>query len=289
MSTLKTARIIFKNRHQVSSANMPLRMPSGGLLERPQDAKFYDWHLKDPKDNPFATFKFHYRSWDSLVYLQLIPDDHPRTLLTASPSILSLNGVSRELHTKLEQDSDNENGIQPGLKHSLSSNVNISEPWLTSVFDDSPQRLSQAPDKRSAFTIPSDTSPFYSSGRDSPDIPVSRFSAALIDKPTSPNSSPWKNYLDRPLPEVPTRESSLRNQHRKDSMRHSRSSSGISHTPSIAPSLLQYLDRDTISPEVISLSFLPSFLPSFPSSLSSLAFFLCYVYPRKHFYQEIQV
>lgn len=236
---------------------MLFRMPTGGLLEKPQDAKFYDWHLKDPKDSPFATFKFHYRSWDSLINLQLIPDNHPRTLLAPSPSILSPNGVSRDLYTKLEEDTDDEKDKEPGLNHSMSSNVNINDPWLTSIFDDSPQRSSQTQDKRSAFVVPPETSPFYSSGRNSPETPASRFSAAVIDKPTSPNSSPWKNYLDRPLPEVPTRESSLRHQHRKDSMSHSRSSSGVSHTPSIAPSLLQYLDRDTLSPEVSCSSFLP--------------------------------
>ena len=70
-----------------------ISMPTAGLLDKPQDAKFYDWHLKDPKDSPFVTFKFHYRSWESLTTLQLIPDDHPHQLLPASPSVLSLNGL----------------------------------------------------------------------------------------------------------------------------------------------------------------------------------------------------
>lgn len=72
-------------------------MPSGGLLENPEDARFYDWFLRDPKDRPLASFQFHYRSWDSLFYLQLIPADHPRRLLPASPSVISLNGLSRDL------------------------------------------------------------------------------------------------------------------------------------------------------------------------------------------------
>lgn len=79
-----------------------LSMPTAGLVDKPQDARFYDWHLKDPKDKPFVTFKFHYRSWESLINLQLIPTDHPRRLLLPSPSILSLNGQS-ELQQHLQE------------------------------------------------------------------------------------------------------------------------------------------------------------------------------------------
>ncbi|KAG4435570.1 hypothetical protein IFR05_008950 [Cadophora sp. M221] len=224
-------------------------MPSGGLLDKPQDAKFYDWHLKDPKDSPFATFKFHYRSWDNLMSLQLIPDNHPRTLLPASPSVLSLNGASQDLHSKLEEDTDEEEKeVIAQLKRSMSSTI-ASDPWLTSVFDDSPERPLSNRDDRSAFSIPADTSPLFSDLR-SPDAPTSRFSAAVIDKPASPQNS-WKGYLDRPLPEVPTRNSSLRRQQRHDPSSHSRTSSSVSHAPSIAASLLPYLERDTVSPEPI--------------------------------------
>ncbi|KAM0327720.1 hypothetical protein ACHAQA_006015 [Verticillium albo-atrum] len=36
--------------------------PSGGLVESPQDLAYYNWILVDPKDSPFATFRFYYRS-----------------------------------------------------------------------------------------------------------------------------------------------------------------------------------------------------------------------------------
>ncbi|KAF3770692.1 hypothetical protein M406DRAFT_240032, partial [Cryphonectria parasitica EP155] len=54
--------------------------PSGGLLDNPQDITFFDFHLIDPKDAPFATFRFHYRSWDSLNQLSLVPADDPSIL-----------------------------------------------------------------------------------------------------------------------------------------------------------------------------------------------------------------
>ena len=47
--------------------------PSGGLVDNPQDTTFYDWLLKDPKDSPFAQFRFHYRSWTNLKQLNLVP------------------------------------------------------------------------------------------------------------------------------------------------------------------------------------------------------------------------
>ncbi|KAF4964526.1 hypothetical protein FSARC_7557 [Fusarium sarcochroum] len=48
--------------------------PSGGLLESPEDARFYDWILIDPKESPFVSFRFHYRSWANLRQLSLAPD-----------------------------------------------------------------------------------------------------------------------------------------------------------------------------------------------------------------------
>ncbi|KPM38099.1 hypothetical protein AK830_g8463 [Neonectria ditissima] len=47
--------------------------PSGGLLESPEDAYYYDWLLIDPKEYPFVSFRFHYRSWTNLRQLSLVP------------------------------------------------------------------------------------------------------------------------------------------------------------------------------------------------------------------------
>jgi len=48
------------------------RSPSRERLDSPEDTIFYDWLLKDPKDSPFATFRFHYRSWTNLKQLNLV-------------------------------------------------------------------------------------------------------------------------------------------------------------------------------------------------------------------------
>lgn len=118
------------------------RMPTGGLLEKPQDAKFYDWHLRDPKERPFATFQFHYRSWDSLISLQLIPSDHGRNLLPASPSLLSLNGHPREMQESPQENEGSEIKIcvdevqKESESRDSTSSINSNNPWITTVFED---------------------------------------------------------------------------------------------------------------------------------------------------------
>ncbi|KAH8652459.1 hypothetical protein BX600DRAFT_516493 [Xylariales sp. PMI_506] len=57
--------------------------PSGGLMENPQDAAYYDWLLVDPRGAPYATFCFHYRSMKNLVHLNLIPQSDSSMLLSA--------------------------------------------------------------------------------------------------------------------------------------------------------------------------------------------------------------
>jgi len=53
--------------------NYGIAAPSIGLSDRPENASFFDYHLIDPKDIPYATFKLHYRSLKSLEQLNLIP------------------------------------------------------------------------------------------------------------------------------------------------------------------------------------------------------------------------
>ena len=114
-------------------------MPSEALFDHPEDARFYDWHLKDPKDKPFTIFKFHYRSWESLESLQLIPQDYPRIMLPPSASLLSLVGLPREV-----QVSEREFELE-SASPIISSEPSVASitPWLTSVFDEPPASAEQ--------------------------------------------------------------------------------------------------------------------------------------------------
>jgi hypothetical protein len=210
-------------------------MLSEALVDKPQEARFYDWHLKDPKDHPFAVFKFHYRSWENLESLQLIPSNHPRDLLPPSASLLSLAGFPREDQVRPGEE-EFPADLESPSKASELSETSIT-PWLTTVFDDSPESGKNR-DKRAACVVPLEILTTYSLRF--PSIPASKLSTAVVDKPPSPKSSPTSINLNRPLPQIPSRKSSLR---------HRRNASSASHAPSIAPSLLAYIERDTTSPE----------------------------------------
>jgi hypothetical protein len=43
------------------------------MIDNPEDVTFYQWHLVDPKDSPYARFSFHYRTMENLKQLSLIP------------------------------------------------------------------------------------------------------------------------------------------------------------------------------------------------------------------------
>ncbi|UPL01787.1 hypothetical protein LCI18_012721 [Fusarium solani-melongenae] len=62
--------ILGKHRNQDTYG---IATPSGGLVESPETACYYDWILIDPKEFPFVSFHFHYRSWANLCQLNLAP------------------------------------------------------------------------------------------------------------------------------------------------------------------------------------------------------------------------
>ncbi|KAM5356361.1 hypothetical protein ACJ41O_003007 [Fusarium nematophilum] len=66
----RRAPILGKHRDQESYG---IATPSAGLVESLEDACYYDWILIDPKEYPFVSFHFHYRSWSNLRQLNLAP------------------------------------------------------------------------------------------------------------------------------------------------------------------------------------------------------------------------
>ncbi|RDW83289.1 hypothetical protein BP5796_04780 [Coleophoma crateriformis] len=225
-------------------------MPSGGLLDKPQDAYYYDWYLIDPKGAPYAKFNFHYRSWDTLIDLQLIPSSHPRVLLPPTASLLALNQKAHNLHDD-EEDWETEVDSTSPLEEISPSSLQESPAtgsWMTDVFNDSPKIARAMIDKE----IPS------------PGLHRTASSEGLMMKEKASRfslDSGEENYgievdkdhtSKRPLPEVPVRTVSLKSREASRSMGHSRSSSRVSQSSnavSITPSLRSYFDRDTDSPE----------------------------------------
>jgi hypothetical protein len=227
-------------------------MPSQGLVDRPQEAKFYDWHLKDPKDLPYSTFKFHYRSWESLESLNLIPSDHPRVLLPPSASVLSLVGLPREDQDTLQEEALTAYEGSPAKASETSESSAV--PWLTSVFDESPESA-KSHDGRECI-VPSEILENYAL-RFPATIPTSKFSTAVIDKSASPNGSPVPINMNRALPQIPSRKSSLK---------HKRNQSSIStNAPSVAASLKSYYDRNCETPEPAELGIAEVVQVAYPS------------------------
>lgn len=251
-------------------------MPTAGLLERPEEAKFYDWHLKDALDEPYALIRFHYRSWNSLHELSLIPEDHSHELISPTPSIRGILGISDHLDIldgyhvendfddediiEQEPESDDEFGhlwdeaIETGLRAPNDSRRQSLEPleqaqtaWLTTIFDREAQ-TAQQPNQRAASGLQYDNAP-VSYDPVKVDL-ITKFSAVSYVKDMSLESDRQlkrvkrKSIMDRPLPEIPHRSTLSK-------MTHSRLSSTASTTNSITPSLRSYVDRRDTSPEPV--------------------------------------
>ena len=187
------------------------RAPSIGLLDQPGDASFYEWHLVDPKDSPFATFRFHYRSWNSLKQLTLIPPGE----VGAAELISSPRSCANQ--------KDIEN-IGIGSAEPL-FNLN---PEDQDSFED--ETHASDTDERSA----DDSIRGLSDGRLKL-RPLASFISALpqpskVDRDAFPRS-----YLQRPLPELPKDEPPAYS-------RCSSLTSAVSGAPSLTPSLSKYVE-----------------------------------------------
>lgn len=195
------------------------------MLERPEDAGFYEWHLVDPKDSPYATFKFHYRSWDNLEQLNLIP-----------PGDLSLPPAGSSgtvgLAPKDDQGSDNlmqhpEDIFSFGVGDTLDG----------AAFHDDGSLEERVAERVLGWKTP-EPLPL----RSTPSLlPVSSFnqdfpqpSKALRDKCSA-------SYLRRPLPELP-------HDVAKGSPSHS---SDTSETPSLSPSVMRDVDNGLLEEDFI--------------------------------------
>ncbi|RFU23957.1 hypothetical protein B7463_g12377, partial [Scytalidium lignicola] len=210
-----------------------IKMPSNGLLEHPKDSQYYEWYLKDPKDKPFVSFSLHYRSWDYLKMLQIIPSSYSRSLLSTSPTPISVRpSIQREDEYKYD---DNEDDVTSG---SFDSNEDAT-PWISSSFEGSSEESSENGNEQDPFVDP----PGYSETQLTSRIPTSRFLGYEDNQTEGINRS----LLRRQTPQIPP--------HRLSHPHNRRLSCALqpethSRRSSITPSLISYLERaHTDSPE----------------------------------------
>ncbi|KAK3403122.1 hypothetical protein B0T20DRAFT_17471 [Sordaria brevicollis] len=201
--------------------NYGIACPSIGLMDQPQDAYHYCWHLIDRKDSPFATFRFHYRSWDSLEQLNLIPSREFEFVRSISTATLP---VGRNRSTTMESTK----GIPHQADHSQTTLVtDDGHSEDESIFEGG--RTHGDRRDQSSYSLGSPPIVFPLSSR-SPNLPQP--SKALRDAYRD-------SYLQRPLPELPQQEEPSLVSRRLSSS----SSSAASDCLSLTPSLKKIVDE----------------------------------------------
>ncbi|KAK3308744.1 uncharacterized protein B0T15DRAFT_117377 [Chaetomium strumarium] len=204
--------------------NYGIAAPSIGLLDQPQDVCFYDWHLLDAKDSPFASFRLHYRSWKKLKELNLIPANELDLLCAASP---------KALKKMLKADCEVEGSVDERERLSPQS-YNSDE----AVFHDCKEDPDTGRDR-------DQSTPHYSL-KSPPELFPTASSKFRIPQPSKMLRDGYReSYLQRPLPELPVVEEPGR------LSRRSSTGSVVSATPSITPSLRQYVEEGSLNPKEI--------------------------------------
>ncbi|KAM7204387.1 hypothetical protein V8F33_001689 [Rhypophila sp. PSN 637] len=183
-------------------------VPSVGLLDKPEDARFFDYYLLDAKDSPYATFRLHYRSMKSLQQLNLIP-----------PPVIGPRSLTSETEHPFERKAEAKINTPDEAVFGAGS-----DSWGESTHFDAPDRTA--------------SSYFLNSP---PERLPRRPSSRTIPQPGKGGQEGISGpYLQRPLPALPLDEPGPR------SRRSSRSSSAESSAPSIAASLVSKLSHDSM-------------------------------------------
>ncbi|PQE13226.1 Cellobiose dehydrogenase protein [Rutstroemia sp. NJR-2017a BBW] len=213
----------------------------GGLIEvqvfRARGRKKRAQHVEEFKDQS----QWGIGSWDNLVTLNLIPPNHPRSLVRQVPSMMRLPttdtekpeaGTPKKYLGKLYTSDQIHDAVRVAYHDEYSSeSSDDTRVWIPRPLDSTPQESSKKRDNRDAVIVPHEC-------EQSCPLP-STCSAPLAHEVAQ--SQDWlANAYIRPLPEVPSRNSSVS---------HSRPSSAASRAPSVTPSLVSYLERDQTSPE----------------------------------------
>ncbi|KAK3325581.1 hypothetical protein B0H66DRAFT_599732 [Apodospora peruviana] len=219
-------------RHQ---ENYGIAAPSIGLLDRPQEACFFDWHLIDAKDNPFVSFRFHYRSLNNLRQLNLIPS----SVFGLRSSTFGQVPRGESPKSSLRCDTDGSDAHeQPD--YSLSTNMDGSSD--EAVFHND----IEAQDKTTTATeIQDQGRPAEFLPKNPPEIFPFLPSNSVIPQPSKALRDGYReSYLQRPLPELPLH--ILNDERTTDCLslrRASGSSASESSSFSIASSLARSLEE----------------------------------------------
>ncbi|KAI1112593.1 hypothetical protein F5Y14DRAFT_463215 [Nemania sp. NC0429] len=197
--------------------------PSGGLVDNPEDATYYNYYLMDAKDAPYATFCFHYRSMKYLRQLNLVPQPG----LDTSPA--SKLDIQRESSTT-------DLGLEPPLVRRFTFDAatlvpRIYDPNVSTTERDEAEHAEARPQEEYFLRSPPEFSSSSSKGA------VSTAPGRVYDRDVS------GAVQQRPLPDIPYAQ-----------IRPASASSLRSNCPSLTPSLRQYVESEDFENEDIRLS-----------------------------------
>ncbi|KAH7633383.1 hypothetical protein B0T09DRAFT_259902 [Sordaria sp. MPI-SDFR-AT-0083] len=221
--------------------NYGIASPSIGLVDLPQEARYYVWHLIDPKDLPFATFRFHYRSWESLEQLNLIPPREFEFVRSLSTNVLSRSttmefaeGMLRHvddsqatLFTKNNHGDDSQEALFTKEDHGDEESISL---VTTDDYEDKESIFEESKTHGKRGDQPN-----YSLGSPPIVFPLSSLSGNIPQPSKALRDAYRDSYLQRPLPELPREEPSV-------VPRRSSESSVASICPSLTPSLKKLVD-----------------------------------------------
>lgn len=170
------------------------------MLDNPQDVTFFDFHLIDPKDEPFASFRFHYRSLPNLRQLNLIPSDDSSIFDTFSTSTFT-DSIDLTSDASID-DTPSENVLDRFPVVRLDPDESVFDDDSSSSEGQSNPEHGRKPRKEKVFVLrtPPQLRPGSGASRNLPQP-----SKTLRDGSTDgiPDSYLQRPLPDRPLPDLP--------------------------------------------------------------------------------------
>ncbi|TLS31170.1 hypothetical protein PpBr36_02419 [Pyricularia pennisetigena] len=233
---------------------------SDGLVDRPEEAAYYDYHLYDPKEAPFATFDFHYRSWHNLKQLHIIPHDELKAFTSNSEDTFGSADLesAKFVWEELEEFGGgiHKERQQTHNQHSRSSSAPRASTYMLIEEDSGLFDYTQAHGPATSTVRRRNSFGARNYQLNSPPQLEPPTAGSFSDRIPQPSkrlrdSAACDFLLRRPLPELPPPDltGDLDPRTSRGSIVTSRRSSVSSRAPSITPSLLPYIDGESFVSE----------------------------------------
>lgn len=166
------------------------------MIENPEDVTFYQWHLVDPKDSPYARFSFHYRTMENLKQLSLIPPAPRSRPILREPQTPTT--VVRQPSTP--QGSEDEPSVQESCLSFFKKTYQAMSPKRVATPADGGTRGEEVHPKKSPIRRKFQNNML----RTPPPLrPLAMKKDSLLQPSKALRDAPGASRFQRPLPEIP--------------------------------------------------------------------------------------